>query len=58
MKHCITCGCRLTETTFNGVPTLVCTFCGALLIANGGSYRYGGTFNGSVPARRFLSEIK
>lgn len=58
MKYCIDCGCALTEITFNGVPTLVCTFCGALLFENNGSYKYGGTFGGSVPARRFISENK
>lgn len=58
MTYCITCGNALTEIAFNGAPTLVCAFCGAVLYENNGSYKYGGSFNGSVPARRFISENK
>ena len=58
MTYCINCSNALTEITFNGAPTLVCAFCGAVVVKNGGSYKYGGTFNGSVPARRFISENK
>jgi hypothetical protein len=56
--YCITCRNALTEIKFNGFKTLVCTFCGAVVVDTGGSYKYGGTFNGSVPARRFISENK
>lgn len=58
MTYCITCGNALTETTFNGHKVLVCTFCGAVVVDTGGSYKYGGSFGGSVPARRFISDNK
>jgi len=57
-KYCIHCSTAMTEIKAAEHNALVCTMCGTVIYEKGGSYQYGGSFEGSVPARRFIDDMK